>query len=286
MVGVGGRDLAESALPSFSVRTAESGFAARMTPSQRPDDRPAIHFEGVGFSYGRVLALRDVTFSVDQGEFVYLVGPSAAGKTTLLKLIHRQLRPQAGRLLVDGLDLTRARGRTIRRIRRRVGVVFQDYRLLERLTALENVAYALRVADLWLPRREAFRRAAAALRDVGLEERAKAFPRQLSGGQQQRLAIARAVAGRPAILLADEPTTSLDDANAENVMMLLRRVSRSGATVLIATHDPGLVTGSRQRVLSLARGELVRDRVLATAGSAEKPGRRQGARSAARSAAR
>ena len=233
-----------------------------MIASLPSDDRAALCLQGVSFSYGRVPALRDVSFSMGGGELAYVVGPSAAGKTTLLKLVHGQIRPQRGRLQVEGRDVTRARSWTVRRVRRRVGVIFQDYRLLGRLTAIENVAYALRVADLWLPRRDALRRAAAALREVGLEDRARAFPRQLSGGQQQRLAIARTLAARPAILLADEPTTSLDDANAENVMNLLRRMSRSGTTVLIATHDAGLVTGSRQRVLSLVRGEIVWDRVL------------------------
>lgn len=234
------------------------------------DDRPAIRFDGVSFSYGRVLALKDVSLTVEKGEFAYLLGPSAAGKTTLLKLIHAQLRPQRGRLFVQGIELTRARSGKVRRIRRQVGVVFQGYCLLERLTALENVAYALRVADLWLPRRAAFRRAAAALRDVGLEERARAFPRQLSGGQQQRLAIARALAARPSTLLADEPTASLDEAHADNVMTLLRRISRTGTTVLVATHDAGLVRGSRQRVLSLVSGEIAWDRVVPTPRSAAR----------------
>jgi cell division transport system ATP-binding protein len=190
------------------------------------------------------------------------VGPSAAGKTTLLKLLHGELRAQRGALLVDGSDLIKARGRTRRQLRRRVAVVFQDYRLLRRLTVAENVVYALRVADLWLPRREALRRATAALEAVGIAERARAFPHQISGGQQQRLAIARAVAARPAILLADEPTASLDRAEAKKILSLFESVARAGTTVLVATHDAGLVAKSRRRVIALREGRVASDRVL------------------------
>lgn len=276
-MSAGGEEaIALAKFPSRQPRVAEQ--VAQVISPVPSEDRPAIRLDGVSFSYGRVPALKEVTLSVGRGELAFLVGPSASGKTTLLKLIHAQLRPQRGRLQVDGRDLTRPRSWTVRRTRRRVGVVFQDYRLMQRLTALENLVYALRVADLWLSRREARWRAAAALRAVGLEERATAFPRQLSGGQQQRLAVARALALRPALLLADEPTASLDESNADNVMALLRSASRSGATVLIATHDAGLANGGRQRVINLAQGEITRDRVLSP--------RRWGSRRAARRALR
>jgi cell division transport system ATP-binding protein len=228
-----------------------------VTLSQR--DGPAVAADGLGFGYGHIPALRHVNFSLARGEFAYLVGPSAAGKTTLLRLIHGQLRPSSGRLLVHGVEVSRASPSELRRLKREVGVVFQDYKLLERLTAVENVAYALRVADLTLAPYDATRRAAAALRQVGLGGRLTAYPRELSGGQQQRLAIARALAARPAALLADEPTASLDDVNAGNVMELLQRVSASGTTVLVATHDSGLVGESRCRVLTLHRGQLMAD---------------------------
>jgi cell division transport system ATP-binding protein len=226
------------------------------------EDPPAIRFDGVSFSYGRLPALEKVSFAVAAGELAYVVGPSAAGKTTLLRLVHGQLRPQRGGLRVDGQDLTRARGRALRRLRRRVGVIFQDYRLLGRLTAEENVAYALRVVDLWLPRREAINRAGAALEAVGLEDRARAFPRQLSGGQQQRLAIARALAAAPAILLADEPTASLDRVEARKILALFELAAKGGTAVLIATHDAELVARLRYRVIGLSGGRIAWDRPL------------------------
>lgn len=225
-------------------------------------DQPAVRLDGVGFSYGRVPALENVSFCIERGELLYVVGPSAAGKTTLLRLLHGQLKPQQGGLLVDGSDLVKAGGRARRRLRRRVAVVFQDYRLLRRLTVVENVAYALRVADLWLPRKEAFRRATAALEAVGIAGRARAFPHQISGGQQQRLAIARALAARPAILLADEPTASLDRLEAKNILGLFEQAAKNGATVVVATHDAALVARTRRRVIALSEGRVTSDGIL------------------------
>jgi len=225
-------------------------IAARVTV----DD--AIRFEGVSFSYGRVPALRGVTFSMRPGEMAYLLGRSASGKSTLLHLAHAQLRPGGGRVVSAGLTVGRLRGRSLRALRQRVGVVFQDYRLLERLTAVENVAYALRVADLALERGEAARLAAEALREVGLGERLNAFPVELSGGQRQRVAIARALAARPSVLLADEPTASLDEVNGGHVLALLERAARAGTTVLVASCDRELVSGRGRRVLRLDGGRL------------------------------
>jgi cell division transport system ATP-binding protein len=167
---------------------------------------------------------------------------------------------------VQGTDVGRIRNG--RRLRRRVGVVFQDYRLLDRLSAVENVAYALRVADLRLPRREAGRQAATLLEEVGLGDRLKAYPRQLSGGQQQRVAIARALGPAPALLLADEPTANLDEENATHVLRLLQRAARHGTAVLVATHDAGQVAAFGGRILALERGRLqprARPRVLGAA---------------------
>jgi cell division transport system ATP-binding protein len=219
-----------------------------------------IRCEDVSFAYGRVEALKGVTFSVAPGEAVFLVGPNASGKSTLLKLLHAQLRPQLGRVIVDGLHLERPRRGIVRHVRRRVGVVFQDYRLLERMTVLENVVYALRVSDLRLRPSDALARARAALGAVRMEARQSAYPRELSGGQQQRIAIARALANRPAVVLADEPTASLDDASSGRVLNLLLQLHRRGTTVVIATHDARLVGSVPHRVLRLTAGRIARDR--------------------------
>jgi cell division transport system ATP-binding protein len=217
-----------------------------------------VRLDAVSFSYGRGRVLTDVSLALRPGELAHLVGPSGAGKTTLLRLLHGQLRPSGGSLVVHGIPLHRARRRAIRRLRRAVAVVFQDYKLLGRLTALENVVYALRITDLGIAAREARRRAAAALTRLGLEERGHAYPAELSGGQQQRVAIARALVVQPSVLLADEPTAHLDHENAASVLGLLARVAAGGATVLIATCDPALEPRAR-RVIRLARGEVVSD---------------------------
>jgi ABC-type ATPase involved in cell division len=224
----------------------------------RDPDQKALQLVGVSFAYGAVDVLRGVHLAIAPGELVHLIGPSGSGKTTLVRLAHGQVRPAAGTLLADGIELHKARGGALRELRRRhVGVVFQDGMLLERLTALENVAYALRVADLGVHVRNARRRAAEVLTAVGLGERLDAYPRQLSGGQRQRVAIARALAPRPPILLADEPTASLDDENAENVMSLLNRAARDGTAVLVATCDRDLPAAYGRRVARLVRGEIV-----------------------------
>jgi len=225
--------------------------------SIHPETEPAtIEFEQVFHRYRRRAALSDISLSVGPGQFVYLVGPSASGKTTLPKLVIGQERPSSGRVWVDGL---RPGGRSNHQVRRRVGVIFQDYRPLDGRTALENVAYAIRVANLTMHPDEVRRRSLTALAECGIADRAQAFPNQLSGGQQQRLAIARALAARPRILLADEPTASLDDANAGNIVTLLRRIAKRGTTVVLATHDRRLVAAGGSRVIELAHGELAAD---------------------------
>jgi ABC-type ATPase involved in cell division len=217
-----------------------------------------VRFDRVSFSYGHTAILRDVSLTLLAGELAYLVGPSAAGKTTLLELAHGQRRPSAGLLQVDGVLLHRERPGALRRLRRSVGFVSQDHRLLPRLTALDNVAYALRVAELRLGGRDARQRAGRALAEVGLEHRLDAYPGELSGGQRQRVAVARALAGRPSILLADEPTANLDAESTGNVLELLRRCATQGAAVLVATCDESLAWD--HRVIRLSDGEIVQDR--------------------------
>ncbi len=221
--------------------------------------RPIVEFNGVTREYGQRLALDDVHLALEPGELAFLVGPSGAGKSTLLKLINREIRPTRGQVWVDGIAAHALKAPRIADLRRRVGVVFQDYKLLPRLTALENVAFALKVSDLRVSAREAAERALDALDAVGLGDRCRAFPDQLSGGQQQRVAVARAVVSEPPLLIADEPTGNLDMETAWEMMDLFGDISASGTAVLIATHNADIVRRLQRRVLTLVQGRLVRD---------------------------
>lgn len=210
----------------------------------------AISFEGVSFDYGELPVLRDVGFELAPSEVAYLLGRSGSGKSTLLRLAHGQVRPRAGRVTVDGVVLEAARGpapRRLRRLRRRVTMVFQYSWLLPRLTALENVTYALRIANLRLDGAEARRRARAALEELDLEDRLDVLPSQLSAGQRQRVAAARAVVCEPAVLLADEPTANLDRAAEDAVLGMFGRLAASGTAVLIATCDEDLAETDASR---------------------------------------
>jgi cell division transport system ATP-binding protein len=224
--------------------------------------QPSLRFDSVSLSYGRIAAVHRVSFALLPGEFAYLVGPSASGKTTLTRLAHGELRPTSGAVDVAGHPVHGCRRGQLRHLRRQVGVVYQDCRLLAQLTALENVAYALRVADLSLAARDARQRAAEALEQVGLGGRLDACPRQLSGGQRQLVAVARAVAARPSVLIADEPTAHLDPESACGVMELLERLAGEGTTVLVATCelDPA---ATPKRLIRLANGGVVEDCVRA-----------------------
>jgi cell division transport system ATP-binding protein len=218
-----------------------------------------VEIVGASRHYGERLALDDVHLSLRQGEIAFVVGPSGAGKTTLLKLINREIPPTSGEVWVDGLPAHSLEPRRVADLRRRVGVVYQDYKLLAKLTALENVKFALQVYDLSISEAEARDRALDALEAVGLGDRASAFPHELSGGQQQRVSIARAVVPQPPVLIADEPTGNLDLETAWQVMNLLEHISRFGTTVLIATHNLEIVRRMQRRVLTLVEGRLVRD---------------------------
>jgi cell division transport system ATP-binding protein len=218
-----------------------------------------VEFVGVSRYYGDVVGVDDVFLRVQPGELVFLTGPSGAGKTTLLKLINREIKPTRGEVWVDGLPAHDIKPGRLSELRRRVGVVFQDFKLLPRLTALENVAFALQVTDLRITLPEARERALDALDAVGLYERAGHYPNQLSGGQQQRVAIARAVVRQPPLLVADEPTGNLDQETAWQITSLLRDIAEFGTTVLIATHNMEIVSRLRQRVVALASGRIVED---------------------------
>jgi cell division transport system ATP-binding protein len=221
--------------------------------------RPIVGFSAVTRSYGSRVAIEDVSLTLEAGEMVFLVGPSGAGKSTLLKLINREIRPTAGEVWVDGIPAHSLEPSRVSELRRRVGVVFQDYKLLPRLTARENVVFALQVGDLKVSDDEASERAHDALEAVGLADRGDAFPHQLSGGQQQRVAVARAVVAQPPLLIADEPTGNLDVATSWEMMDLFADIAAFGTTVLIATHNVEIVRRLQRRVLTLVQGRLVRD---------------------------
>ncbi len=210
-------------------------------------------------AYGSRLAVDGVDLNLHSGELTFLVGPSGAGKTTLLRLINREIRPTGGEVKVDGIPAHAIKASHVAELRRRVGVVFQDYKLLPRLTAMENVAFGLQVADLRISDDEARERSLDALEAVGLGDRGNAFPNQLSGGQQQRVAIARAVVAQPPVLIADEPTGNLDQDTAWEIMDLFEDIAAWGTAVLVATHNVDIVTRLQRRVVTLVHGRLVRD---------------------------
>jgi cell division transport system ATP-binding protein len=203
-------------------------------------------------------ALEGVSLRVDPGEFVIITGPSGAGKTTLLRLLYRELTPSSGRVFVDDADLAAMKWWQVPTLRRRVGIVFQDFRLLERKTVAENVSFVLR-ALAW-PARDRSERTRRVLNWVGLGHKANAWPGALSGGEQQRVAIARALAAEPRFLLADEPTGNLDTQRSLEILELFRQAHSRGTTVLLATHDERLIDEARVRVVSLRDGAVASDR--------------------------
>ena len=217
-----------------------------------------IQFHHVTKTYPRTHthALRDVDFGVRKGEFAYITGHSGAGKSTLLALLLRRITPTEGQVYVAGQDVTRLRESRLPHLRRSIGMVFQDHRLLGHLSALENLMFALRATG---NRGNMEQRALLALRQVGLAHKRKAFPIELSLGEQQRVAIARAMVTSPALLLADEPTGNLDPDTAMEVVELLNDVNIKGTTVIVATHSRDLVDRFKRRTLVLRNGELVRD---------------------------
>jgi cell division transport system ATP-binding protein len=211
-------------------------------------------------------ALRNVSFEITAGEMVFLTGHSGAGKSTLFKLLAAIERPTSGSIVINGQNLAALRKNAVPYLRRKLGLIFQDRKLLFDRNVLDNVLLPLAIVGH--PAREALRRAQAALAKVGLPNREKTFPIALSGGEQQRLAIARAVVNRPAIILADEPTANLDAASAGEILEIFRAFQQVGVTVVIATHDPLLLPHLRPRVLCLAQGEMSEEHELATGGVA------------------
>ena len=202
-------------------------------------------------------ALKGVSFTVDDGEFAFLVGPSGSGKSTIIKLLTGEVVPTAGRVMVNGFSMSRISERQIPYMRRTIGVIFQDFRLIEKKTVYENLSFAMRAVGS--SPREAKKRIPYVLKLVGLDGKANQFPNQLSGGEQQRVAIARALVNNPYTIIADEPTGNLDPARSLEIMMLLERINQLGTTVLVVTHEKDLVNKFQKRVITLERGIVVSD---------------------------
>jgi cell division transport system ATP-binding protein len=204
-----------------------------------------------------VVALRDATLDIQKGEFVFLVGPSGSGKSTMLRLMNKEEAPEKGRVWVAGKDVAELSAWKVPYLRRNIGTVFQDFKLLSNKTVEENVAFALQV--IGRPKHVVRTQVPAILDLVGLSKKLSRYPHELSGGEQQRVSIARAFVNRPLILLADEPTGNLDPDTSLGIMKLLDRINRTGTTVVMATHDRGIVDTMRRRVVELDRGVIVRD---------------------------
>jgi cell division transport system ATP-binding protein len=225
-----------------------------------PALRPVISFHGVGKTYPNgTVALRDVDLAIYQKDFVFLVGASGAGKSTLVRLLIREEIASSGRIFIDGSEITRMPRRKLPKLRRKFGIVFQDFKLLPRSTVAQNVAFALQVTRPG--QRHLKEKVEEALWIVGLEDKLNKFPDELSGGEQQRVAIARALVHRPRIFLADEPTGNLDPDTSWGIVQLLLQINHRGTTVLMATHNREVVDLVRRRVIAIENGRVVRDEV-------------------------
>jgi cell division transport system ATP-binding protein len=247
-------------LVATSCRSRQDATAPR--PARPPLDRErsaiVIKLDHVSKSYGNdVLALDDVSVEVSKGEFVFVVGQSGSGKSTFLRLLTKEERPTAGKIWVAGKELNRLASWKVPALRRSIGCVFQDFKLLSNKTVRENVAFALEVIGA---RRHSIERTVPeVLKLVGLQDKTDRFPHELSGGEQQRVSIARAFVNRPLLMLCDEPTGNLDPTTSQDIMRLLERINRTGTTVVMATHDERIVDQMRKRVVELEHGKVVRD---------------------------
>ncbi|MFC3210960.1 MULTISPECIES: cell division ATP-binding protein FtsE [Caryophanaceae] len=206
-----------------------------------------------------IVALNGMNVEIKQGEFVYIVGPSGAGKSTFIKMMYREESPTSGQMLVNGVDLAKIKRKNVPLLRRQIGVVFQDFKLLPRLNVYENVAFALEVIE---EKPEAIRKRVLEVLDlVGLKHKARMFPRELSGGEQQRISVARSIVNTPKVVIADEPTGNLDPETSWDIMNLFERINASGTTILMATHNREIVNTMRHRVIAIEGGLIARDEV-------------------------
>ena len=202
-------------------------------------------------------ALKGVSLTIEDGEFVFLVGPSGSGKSTIIKLLTAELKPTEGHLLVNGFDFDKLRARDVPYLRRTLGVIFQDFRLIKNMSVYDNVAYAMRV--IGASENEIKKRVPYVLNLVGLENKGYRLPDELSGGEQQRVAIARALVNNPSVIIADEPTGNLDPARSMEIMMLLEQINALGTTVVVVTHEKELVNRFTKRVVAIEEGVIIRD---------------------------
>ncbi len=204
-----------------------------------------------------VTAIHNLDLSIKKGEFVFIIGATGCGKSTLIKMLYREERPTSGQILVGGLDVAKIRNRKIYKIRRKLGVVFQDFKLLPKLTVYENVAFALEIFGL--PKSEIYNKVVKVLELVGLKNKAKQYPTQLSGGEQQRVAIARAIVNGPKILICDEPTGNLDEKTSMEIMTVLEAINKLGTTIIMVTHDTEIVDKMKKRVIELDSGRILKE---------------------------
>src|ERR671912_2307410 len=235
---------------------------ARTEPATRPSkprvDVPVVEFQDVTKVYdGGSVAVQSASMRIGRGEFVFLVGPTGCGKSTCIRLLQKELEPTEGEISIAGRKLAEVPRSRVPYLRRNIGTVFQDYKLLPNRTVYDNVAYALQV--IGEPRDEIRRKVPDIIRLVGLSTKLHNFPDELSGGEQQRVSIARAFVNHPPLLLADEPTGNLDPETSVGIMQLLYRINRTGTTVIVATHDVAMVDRMRRRVIEVSRGRIVRD---------------------------
>jgi cell division transport system ATP-binding protein len=249
-----------SEIQGFLVTTVLSSTNRRSKPSPFWPYQSLlrmIRLQNVNKNYGGRPALVNINLHIALGEFAFLVGPSGAGKSTLMRLLYREETPTNGNVFIGGVNLNRLHAGQIPLLRRRLGIIFQDFKLLPSQTVFNNVAYVLRA--LGVDEKEVAKRVNSALAVVNLEHKSDAYPTELSGGEQQRVGIARAIVNGPPVLLADEPTGNLDPATSLEIVQLLERISQRGTTVLISTHDQPIVNAMRRRVIALKNGELVAD---------------------------
>lgn len=228
-----------------------------------------VEFKDVTKKYPNgTVALKDVNFKIDKGEFVFIVGLSGSGKSTLIKLLLKEEDPTQGEVYVNGYEVSSMSRKEVPYLRRSLGVVFQDFRLLPNKTVYENVAFAMQITEA-LPK-EIRRQVPMALALVGLSRKANVYPNQLSGGEQQRVALARALVNSPSLLIADEPTGNLDPETSWEIMKLLAEVNHRGTTVIVATHEKGIVDAMKKRVIAIDKGMVVRDQLKGQYGDENK----------------